>query len=204
MLEIILNRLRGTGDIFSISKLNVTGTILYALFYFVLFSVLTTNVYCGILGLIGFLIGESFGWGKWVGSLCYPERYSDKSALNNVYLDAEGYKFPWIHYIANLFVKEKDNFLGYCRVALALRGMYWAMFLYLGLLILGYIPYYLYALVLLIYAIGFPLACFLSTRIIFNIEHKFINIRGSWETQEVFYGLIHGLCNLLIIYFIVR
>lgn len=71
-MEIILNRWRGTGDIFYISKFAITGTMIYAFYLGLLFGSIT-EWYIGILVLIGFLIGESFGWGKWVGSLCYPE-----------------------------------------------------------------------------------------------------------------------------------
>lgn len=71
-MEIILNMERITGNIFSNSIFNITGTIIYALYLGLLFGSIT-EWYIGALTSIGFLIGESFGWGKWVGSLCYPE-----------------------------------------------------------------------------------------------------------------------------------
>ena len=57
-MEIIINRLRGTGVIFSISKLNITGTMIYALYVGLLFYFLTT-CYIGLLSICLFLLGES-------------------------------------------------------------------------------------------------------------------------------------------------
>ena len=65
-MEAILNRWRGTGVIFSISNLNTTGTMIYALYIGLLFGLLSTW-YVGLLSLGLFLLGESFGWGKWAG-----------------------------------------------------------------------------------------------------------------------------------------
>ena len=103
-MEILLNRWRGTGDIFYISKFAITGTMIYALYIGLLFGLLTTW-YIGLLSLGLFLLGESFGWGKWVGALCYPENTN----LQKEYEDKEGYKFPFIHYLANFIIKENDK-----------------------------------------------------------------------------------------------
>ena len=224
MIEPILNRLRGTGEIFSISLFKVTGTIIYALYLGVLFGLVTQSYGVGIITLIGFLAGESFGWGKWVGSLCYPNRYTEQSKLDIQYLDKEGYSFPYIHYIANSIIKERDNFIWYCRVALFLRGFIWAMFIYIGLLFTNeivntFILYineivaipiqYInvveialidYLIVCIIYGLGFPFACYLATLKSFNYKNRFISIVGEWESQEIYYGVIHMLCNIYIIY----
>lgn len=146
------------------------------------------------LGL--FLLGESFGWGKWVGSLCYPETKTD---LQKEYEDKEGYNFPFIHYVANFVIKEKENFFKYCNLALYFRGMIWALFIYLALVLFNYISYLEYIIISIIYGIGFPLSCFLSRKKSFNYKSKFISIVGKWETQEVYYGFIHFVCNAYII-----
>ena len=194
-MEIILNRWRGTGTIFSISIFNITGAIIYALYLGLLFGSIT-EWYIGILVLIGFLLGESFGWGKWVGALCYPETKTD---LQKEYEDKEGYNFPFIHYIANFFIKEKENFFKYFYLALCIRGMIWGLFLYLALVLFDYISYLEYIIVSIIYGIGFPLSCYLSRKKSFNYKSKFISIVGKWETQEVYYGFIHFVCNAYII-----
>lgn len=195
-MEILLNRWRGTGDIFNIWKLRITGTMIYALYIGLLFGVLTQNIFIAVLTLIGFLAGESFGWGKWVGALCYPETKTD---LQLQYDDLEGYSFPFIHYIANFIVKEKENFFQYCRVALGLRGFIWAMLIYITLMLFGYISILEYIMICIIWGIGFPFACYISALKEFNFKNIFVSIIGKWETQEIYYGMIHFLCNIYII-----
>lgn len=192
-MEIILNRWRGTGNIFSISIFNINGTIIYALYLGLLFGSIT-EWYIGILVSIGFFIGESFGWGKWVGSLCYLENTN----LQKEYEDKEGYNFPFIHYVANFIIKEKVNFFGYCNLALGIRGFVWGLLIYLPLIIEHISLIELFALSL-IYGIGFPFACYLSRKKSFNYKNKFISIVGKWETQEIYYGFIHFICNAYII-----
>jgi len=193
-MEILLNRWRGTGKILSISIFNINGTMIYALYLGLLFG-LITQWYIGALTSIGFLIGESFGWGKWVGSLCYPENTN----LQKEYEDKEGYKFPFIHYLANFIIKEKVSYFKYCNLALCFRGMIWGLFLYLALVLFNYISYLEYIIISIIYGIGFPLACYLSRKKSFNYKSKFISIVGKWETQEIYYGFIHFICNAYII-----
>ena len=194
-MEILLNRWRGTGKIFSISIFNITGTMIYALYLGLLFGLLT-KWYIGLLTSIGFLLGESFGWGKWVGSLCYPENTN----LQKEYEDKEGYKFPFIHYLANFIIKEKVSYFKYCNLALYFRGLIWGLFIYLALVLFNYISYVEYIIISIIYGIGFPLSCYLSRKKSFNYKSKFISIVGKWETQEIYYGFIHFICNAYIIF----
>lgn len=190
-MEIFLNRWRGTGIIFS----RITGTMIYALYIGLLFGLLS-NWYVGLLSIGLFLLAESMGWGKWVGALCYPETKTD---LEKEYQDKEGYKFPFIHFIANFIVNEKKDFFKYCNVALGLRGLLWGLILYVGLVAFGYINIFEYLIISLLYAIGFPLSCYLSRLKSFNYKNKFVSIVGKWETQEVYYGFFHFICNTYII-----
>ena len=64
-MEVLLNRLRGTGDIFTITT---TGTMLYAVYLGLLVGCLSTYYY-GMLVIVLFLIGECFAWGKCVSWL---------------------------------------------------------------------------------------------------------------------------------------
>ena len=192
-MEAIFNRWRGTGAIFSISIFNITGTMIYALYLGLLFGLIAEwNI--GILVIIGFFIGESFGWGKWVGSLCYP----GNTELEKMYKNKQGYRFPFIHYLANFFIKEKVNFFGYCNLALGIRGFIWGLLIYLPLTV-EYISISGLIMLSLAYGIGFPLSCYLSRKKSFNYKSKFISIIGKWETQEVYYGFIHFACNAYII-----
>ena len=190
-MEIFLNRWRGTGIIFS----RITGTMIYALYIGLLFGFLTTW-YVGLLSIALFLLAESMGFGKWVGALCYPET---KTNLEKEYQDKEGYKFPFIHFIANFIVNEKKDFFKYCNVALGLRGLLWGLILYLGLVIFGYINIFEYLIISLVYAIGFPLSCYLSRLKSFNYKNKFVSIVGKWETMEIYYGFFHFVCNLYLV-----
>lgn len=192
-MEMLLNRWRGTGVIFT-SFPFIKGVHIYALYLGLLFVVIT-QWYIGIFVTIGFFIGESFGWGKWVGSLCYPENIN----LEREYQDKEGYRFPFIHYIANFIIKEKESYFAYCNLALYFRGAIWALCLYLPLIIFDYISYIEYIFVSIIWGIGFPLACWLSRKKSFNYTSKFISIVGKWESQEIYYGFIHFICNTYII-----
>lgn len=191
MMEILLNRWRGMGIVFP----RTTGTMIYALYIGLLFGWLSTW-YIGLLSVGLFLLAESMGWGKWVGALCYPET---KTNLEKEYQEKEGYKFPFVHFIANFFIKEKENFFGYCNLALGLRGLLWGLILYLGLVAFGCINIFEYLIISLLYAIGFPLSCYLSRLKSFNYKNKFVSIVGKWETQEVYYGFFHFICNTYII-----
>jgi len=211
----ILNRLRGTGVIKHFGTIrvgeiklwkfttpnvevnvNLVWNHIYALYLALIVGLLTMNAWAGLLILIAYLVGESKGWGEWVGSLCYPETKTD---LQKEYEDKEGYKFPFIHYVANFIIPEKKYFFKYCNLALGIRGIIWGLFIYLSLVLFDYISYLEYIIISIIYGIGFPLSCYLSRKKSFNYKNKFISIVGKWETQEIYYGFIHFVCNAYII-----
>jgi len=210
-MEIILNRWRGTGTIFY----KITGVHIYALYLGLLIGslcfvnkveftlienilsimfnekIILSNLIHSIIGFIFtaflFLIGESFAWGKWVGYLV-----SDNGEKE--YWNDNGKSFPFIHQIANFFLKEKEDYLNYCRLALTIRGFIWWTPL---LTLLGYIDllsWYQVALNYIILAVGFPLACELSKKWKFNYQSKYLMIDTNWEKQEIIYGFIQFLC----------
>ena len=213
-IEPFLNRWRGTGTLISFftlvidwkffvwvynkaKKTNVssfdyevklTGTMVYAIYIGLLFGLISTW-YIGLISVLLFLGAESKGFGKWVGALITDEKYD----LEKEYADDEGVKFPYFHQIANFIVNERCNFYWYCNVALFLRGLYWGAILYLALTLFGYISIVEYVILSVAYGIGFPLACWLSTKKSFNYKSKFISIATRWETQEVYYGVVQGI-----------
>ena len=190
-MEAILNRLRGTGIIFRISTYGITGANLYALYLGLLFGCLTQ--WCiGILIFISFRIGETFGWGKWEGYLCYPKQEPQ-------YEDNEGKSFPYIHYLANFIIKEKQDYRTYCEIALGIRGLIWGLVLYIPLVCFGYISKYDYILVSTIYGIMFPIVCYLGTIFTLNYKNKYISLVGNGETEEFYYGVVHMLCNIYLV-----
>jgi len=221
MVEILLNRWRGTGKIYKY----LTGTMIYSIYLGLLFGLVTQSIYIGLFTVVSFLLAESMGFGKWVGALCYPENKTD---LQKEYDDLEGYNFPYIHKIANSIVKERKDFLKYCNVALFIRGLIWGLCLYLPLvfgetiinIILNLLnSYWLfiygnilflkvsvqqssifdYLVASILYGIGFPLACYLSRLKSFIYTSKWLILKDRWHTQELYYGAIHAICNIYII-----
>lgn len=189
-LPILLNRYRGTGDMFTIT---ITGTMLYALYIGILIGTLSTYLY-GILVAGLFLAGESYSFGKWVGYLVSPN-----GAIE--FDNKKGSGFPFIHQTANFFIPQDKDYLNYCRLALTIRAFYWwspiiAVLVYIDLLSLHIGIFDLFVL-----SIGFPMACELSKHIkVKYIESKFLTINENWHIQELIYGLIQFVCLNLSIF----
>ena len=184
-MEILLNRWRGTGDIFKIFGFAVTGNTLYAVYIALVIGLLSTWYYGLITGLL-YVLGESMGWGKWVGYLT-----SDKAPEN--YDDMEGYDFPYIHKTANLIVNERKNYKKYCQVALSIRGFYWWILPYLFMAFVDLISYYEAVVFSILLGILFPAACETGKRLNYNGKLWIINYSKGWENQELVYGLFQGL-----------
>ena len=118
ILEAILNRLRGTGVIKSFGKIKLfnkelelkfVGNHLYGLYLAIVFGLISMNVYVGLSVLVAYLLGESSGWGKWLGWLVTDTNQRNIELVEWHQLDDEGKGYPWIHYITSLFLPEKDK-----------------------------------------------------------------------------------------------
>lgn len=186
MIEMILNRYRGTGDIFAIGSLKITGVMLYAAYLGLLIGFLS-EWYYGLLVVGLFLAGESYAWGTWISFLCYPENHEKE------YDSKVGRGFPYIHYIANSITNQYKDYKLYCEVALAIRGLFWWIPIILLLSYVNLIPIWFIFVSALGLSLGFPVACYLSTIWNFEYTSKFISIKGNWEKQEIIYGLFHFL-----------
>ena len=193
MIEPILNRLRGTGDVFNIFGITITGTIIYATYLGLLFGLVTADVWVGLLTFTGFLAGESFGWGKWVGALTRWEPM-DKELQEFCYNDDEGKHFPYIHYMANAIVREKSNYLWYCRVALAIRGFIWWTPIYVLFAFAGLISYTEALVIGILLGLAFPVACWVGAKLDYQGKIWIVNYSRGWENQELVYGLMQGMC----------
>jgi hypothetical protein len=159
IIEALLNRLRGTGVIKHFGTLNIgkmsvrvnlNGSILYGLYLAVLIGCVGASVWLGLAVLVAYLVGESKGWGEWVGSLSRVEPWTEKHLAED-YADDEGKKFPFIHQIANSVCKEQiegsfekraKQYRKYATLALMLRGMYWWLPVYLVMAAFGVISWY--------------------------------------------------------------
>lgn len=188
-----LNRWRGTGDIFYISKFAITGTMIYAFYMFVLVSILSNPIY-GFIATLLFLVGESYAFGKWVGYLTYPENYNKEQFEAN----KKGSNFPFIHQTANYFINQSNPYK-YSLLALSIRGLYWWLPLYLLFAYIGLINYFEAIVIGFLLGIGFPIACILSRKFNFIFDYKYLKCTDNWHRQELFYGLFQGLGTTYII-----
>jgi len=179
----ILNRLRGKRGYFA--KINA---IVIAIAIYILYG----NPYVSLASGLGYLLGESFGWGEWVGNLAV-NKYNITDTIGK-----EG-KNNGIQWIAKKIVPNYlTNYIRYCNVALAIRGSYWWLPTLLPLYFVGFnLGYLLLAAILL--SIGFPIACWLGYKTESKFSFKYMY--GGWAHQEVWYGLIQDiiLISLIII-----
>ena len=224
----VLNRLRGTGLIkhfgtlriqeyeFKIYKyklkvpemsieIKLVWNHIYGLYFALIFGFLTGSIGIGLLTLIAYLIGESKGWGEWVGALTRWES-KNEAWLIKQYEDDEGKKFPFIHQITNFFVKEQiegtleqklKQYNKYATLALVLRGIYWFLPMTLIAIFTGLISWYFGLLSLVLIGVSFPLACYLGKLIKFKKSFKFLHFSRGWENQEFVYGIFHYIFFIL-------
>ena len=180
---LILNRLRGTEGLWS----KIIGLLL-ALVVQISFN----NPYVSIAVGLGYIIGESFGWGEWVGTLS-----CNRTSIEN---NEEG-KNNGIQWLARKLIPNYlDNFVNYCRVALIIRGFYWWLPTLAPLYFAGLNAIALAASVVVL-AVGFPVACEVGYRLKDKIKfHRYgLSIEGGWEIQEAAYGVIQDIVLVVII-----
>lgn len=211
----VLNRLRGTGVIKHFGTLKVfnkeieikfNGNHLYGLYLALVFGLLAMNVWAGLAVLVAYLVGESKGWGEWVGSLTRVEPWTEE-LLQRDYVDNEGKTFPFIYQIANSVCKEQidgsfeeraKQYRKYATLALMLRGMYWWLPVYGVIAAFGVISWYVAASAVVVLGLMFPIAAELGKRWKFErvYDLKFVKLSFSrgWENQELVYGFMQGVC----------
>lgn len=99
----MLNRLRGEHSIFA----KINGLILGLVFGF-----LAENYYIGTSIAIGYIAGESMGWGEWIGQQCGSSlRCGNEGEKNG------------IKWLASKFADCGTD--QYNKIALVIRGLYW-------------------------------------------------------------------------------
>ena len=186
-MMLILNRLRGTQGLWS----KIIGLLL-ALLVQIAFG----NPYVSVAVGLGYIIGESFGWGEWVGTLTGDRNFKQ--------LNEEG-KNNGIQWLASKVVDPSKDWINYCRVALTIRGFYWWLPTLAPLYFVGF-SVELLTLMILALSIGFPIACELGYyfRDKVSFEKYGLSYIGGWELQEGFYGLmqdlvlIGGICYVMV------
>lgn len=188
VLEAILNRLRGIGDVLRVGNFRVTGIMLYALYLMVVVTMISEWYYALAFGVL-FIAGESYAWGKWIGFLVDYENKHEPEYDSKV-----GKGFPYIHYIANYIVDERIDYKRYCQVALAIRGLVWWLPLYLLFAFIGFISYVEAMLLGIAVGVGFPVAAYVGRNWDYNNKIGVLEFKRGWENQEIVYGAIQGLC----------
>lgn len=215
LLSSIGNRLRGTGVLTHIAtirlpsikyipslvNINLCGSHIYGLFIAIVLGVTFSNYLLGLLLFIAYIIGESKGWGEWVGMLTRTEPYDDE-VLAFCYKDNEGKTFPFIHQITNSIIKEQvegslitrsNQYRKYATLALTLRGLYWWLPMYLVLYYYNITTLLETFTIPMLLGIAFPIACYLSKLTTFTKKIGILSFSQGWENQEIIYGLFQGI-----------
>ena len=59
-------------------NVNLVWNHVYGMYLGLIFGLLAMNVWCGLAVLVAYLVGESKGWGEWVGALSRWETKVEK------------------------------------------------------------------------------------------------------------------------------
>lgn len=180
-----LNRLRGTNGLWS----KVIG-LLIAFIIYVTFH----NIYVAFVSGIGYVIGESFGWGLWIGCLTVHR----ENVVNKIEDEGANNGIQWLS--RKIIPDYLNNFINYCRIALTIRGLYWWLLVIIPLYFVGIHPVILLGCIVFL-SIGFPIACEIGYRTakLFSFEKYGFSVKGGWEHQEIWYGLMQDLV-LIVLY----
>jgi hypothetical protein len=182
---LILNRLRGTEGLWS----KIIGLLL-ALVVQIAFN----NPYVSIAVGLGYIIGESFGWGLWVGTLTVQREKG--YALHD---EGEG-RNNGIEWLASHIIKPtQESWLNYCRVSLTIRGFYWCLPTLSPLYFVGFDSLVLLGCIAFL-SVGFPIACEIGylLRDKISFEKYGLSFSGGWELQEGVYGLMQDLVLIIL------
>lgn len=141
-----------------------------------------------LLPLGGYIMGESWGWGEWIGGII---DHGANPQLEN----KQGFE-NGIHWAANQVFDEETNYLNYCRFALLLRGIWWWLPALLPLLIFGAMGGWFLGTIKFIAGMaaigaGFPLSVEVSRW--WNLRKEKYDGNVVWAEAETIYGGLHGL-----------
>tara|TARA_R110000803_G_scaffold4054_9_gene13931 strand:- start:5320 stop:5844 length:525 start_codon:yes stop_codon:yes gene_type:complete len=154
-----LNRLRGTKSIWAKYNAIILGII---------FGLSTQNYYIGVAVAVGYLAGESMGWGEWIGGLM--RRIADSPTMTNPRRDGD---YNGIQWIAEKFSKiDTDD---YFVTSLFLRGLWWWTLTFVSLY--WVLDPLLVTITILFLASWFPLSILMA-------ESNDL----QWENAEYIYG----------------
>ena len=204
-----LNRARGSAaGLFDNIATYVAGLVPAALllYFSPMFAVwpLKWNLLLCLIPFAGYVGGESWGWGKWIGGIIGAGKHTEYDKDQG---DENG-----IHWITSKIVDQRDDYLKYCRIALGLRGIWWWLPVLLPMFIMGAFGGWVIGAIKMIVAtilfgVGFPVSFDVARRAFLKIKKKeelgFTDGVGDgnfvWEWGEWIYGAIHGLLLALLV-----
>ena len=196
-----LNRVRGGGMKPVWNKLDFVARILAgAVIGFLIYSQ-SQSLWAFPICIALYMIGESFGWGKWIATAL-----DCKQRIN----ENEGYSpgldmWDGIHHLADSIIPEEKNPIGYSRVALVIRGLYWWVLIFLYAALMGVTGWGVGMLGIAALSVCFPLSLWLSQQTGFHVPFlmpgyaKASYSDKDWAEAEIIYGAIQGLALALLL-----
>ncbi len=179
----ILHRLRGTWSWMA----KVVGVLLG-----LLFGLITDNPYLGLAVAIGYIAGESWGWGDWIGGLIDGRDFIGAEGRNNgiAWLAEKIVAFNYPSQGRSL----ADTVRRYNIAALIIRGVYWWVPT-LGPLAWALNPIEVTVGIVFL-SLFWPVSIWLAQ------ETKFIIpglVSDTWSRSEIIYGVAQDLVFTLLI-----
>lgn len=160
-----LNRYRGTYSWFAKVNALILGSI---------FGLASQNYYIGIAVAVGYLAGESMGWGDWLGQQCgSPLRCGDEGEKNG------------IKWISSKFAECGTD--RYNKIALVIRGFYWWLPTLAPLMFVENPALVLMAIIAL--SLGFQI----------SLDWASGTGTPKWEDAEYIYGGIQDVVFLMLV-----
>lgn len=175
-----LNRMRG-GGFGPTAKLAGKNAYIVAVLLSAWIFLCTFNWMAALAFLVAYILGESMGWGKWLGSLGLKLSQAEYEA-HPLGKREEGRK-NGIHWLADEIAPEKKDYHRYARVALAIRGLYWGAPIVIALAATGAIHPISALIAAPLLAITFPLSYILAQEA-FGEDY--------WPKGEFIYGFFQG------------
>ena len=170
----ILNRIRGGWLVNDYKYFNTNWVI--ALFFGAIPYVVSGNAWFILAGAVAYLLGESDGWGKWIGHITNGgDSRNEKEGI-----------FGIATYIGKLV--SPTNYYIECVISLAIRGIQWWI-LYAIVLYIAGVSITTCILFTIILGSTMPLAYILATKYMYD----------GWEGGEIIYGGFMGVALYYII-----
>lgn len=193
LLSLVANRIRGSSQdsIYDYWGIPIPGSgavvaafifsVICTTTFFQLYYDGAASVFLFVCCALFYKLGESFGWGKWIGQLGGGRPDSRNDEGKNI----------GIHQLANFIFDEYQYTKSYAATALLFRGCLWFLLAYSPLRAADAISWLDYFLLTTLSGVSFPLAFYLSSKA--KVDHHY------WERGETIYGALQGLVFCLVI-----